>query len=432
MREWETKTIDQLPIDLIDGDRSSRYPKRSSYVNASDILFLNAESINSGKLDLSNVNYLSEATYSSVTKGRLRKGDLVLTMRGNGVGKVAYYGHNLRGLINAQMLIIRPDPSYINSQYLYYYFSNPVFQRELQGFVSGSAQPQLTITHLKRVSLTLPPLIEQQSIVELLGSLDDKIELNRRMNATLEATARALFKSWFVDFDPVHYKARGEQPPSMDAETAALFPDSFEDSELGLIPAGWAIGSMLNQSKLLSGGTPKTDRPEYWDGSISWASAKDVSQAGETFLISTERSISSKGLQESATQLIPASSTVIVARGATTGRMVLFGYEMAMNQTCYALVSTTNTPFSLFCHLKNEIAALVFAGHGSVFNTITTNTFANSRVIIPPTPILEIFERQISPVFLKILNSSKESTTLAHLRDGLLPKLVSGELRVGE
>ena len=154
----------------------------------------------------------------------------------------------------------------------------------------------------------------------MLGALDDKIELNRRINATLEATARALFQSWFVDFDPVHAKLDGRQPPSLDIATAALFPSEFENSELGQIPKGWAVGSILCQADLLSGGTPKTDVPEFWDGDISWASAKDVSQCGEAFLVSTERTITKRGVEESSTKIIPALTTVVVARGATTGR----------------------------------------------------------------------------------------------------------------
>jgi type I restriction enzyme S subunit len=140
--------------------------------------------------------------------------------------------------------------------------------------------------------------------------------------------AVALFRSWFVDFDPVRAKAEGREL-DLPKGIADLFPDAFEQSEAGELPKGWRIGPLLDQARLLSGGTPKTDRRDYWDGGIPWASAKDVSQCRETFLLNTERSITEKGLEESATQLIPTFATVVVARGATTGRMVLFGREMA-------------------------------------------------------------------------------------------------------
>ncbi len=249
------------------------------------------------------------------------------------------------------------------------------------------------------------------------------------MNETLEAIAQALFKSWFVDFDPVRAKAEGRDP-DLPKHLADLFPDSFVDSELGKIPKEWRVDSILNRANLLSGGTPKTDRQEYWDGDVAWASAKDVSQCGETFLITTERTITKLGLEESATQLIPAFCTVVVARGATTGRMVLFGREMAMNQTCYALASSTDTPFALYCQLRDEMDGLVHQAHGSVFDTITTSTFASSKVVLLSVAVTQAFERVVTPLFRRILINTDESRTLASLRDTLLPKLISGELRV--
>jgi type I restriction enzyme S subunit len=249
------------------------------------------------------------------------------------------------------------------------------------------------------------------------------------MNETLEAMARALFKSWFVDFDPVRATAEGRDP-GLPKHLSDLFPASLVDSDVGRVPEGWQAGPILSQASLLSGGTPKTNCQEYWGGDISWASAKDVSQCGETFLISTDRTITAKGLYESATQLIPAHSTVVVARGATTGRMVLLGREMAMNQTCYALSSSLKAPFALHCQLRSRISDLVHAAHGSVFDTITTSTFETARFILPPTRVLQAFEHLATPIFGRVLSSTKESRTLAILRDTLLPKLISGDLRV--
>jgi type I restriction enzyme S subunit len=282
---------------------------------------------------------------------------------------------------------------------------------------------------LKALDILLPPEAEQRAIAHILGTLDDKIELNRRMSETLEAMARALFKSWFVDFDPVRVKVAGLDP-GLPKPLADRFPDSFEDSGLGKIPGGWQVGPILAHAQLLSGGTPKTDRPEYWDGGIQWASAKDVSQSSGSFLVETERTITERGLDESATQLVPAFSSVVVARGATTGRMVLFGLDMAMNQTCYALATTTETPFALYCGLREDIDALVRAAHGSVFDTITTSTFASSRIVLPPELLLKAFEERAAPVFHRVLRNTHECLTLAALRDTLLPKLISGDLRV--
>jgi type I restriction enzyme S subunit len=300
---------------------------------------------------------------------------------------------------------------------------------DISGYLTGSTMPKLTQGNMNRISVLTPPLPEQRAIAHILGTLDDKIELNRRMNNTLETMARALFKSWFVDFDPVRAKAEGRDP-GLPKPLADLFPDRFEDSELGQIPDGWSVGSLLRQATLLSGGTPKTDRREYWNGDLAWASATDVSQSGQTFLVETERSITREGLEKSSTQLIPALSSVVVARGATTGRLVILGREMAMNQTCYALTTSIDTPFGLYCLLRHEIDNLVHAAHGSVFDTITTATFELSRVVLPPGPALAAFEHSAAPLFHLSLANTEASRTLAGLRDGLLPKLISGELRV--
>jgi type I restriction enzyme S subunit len=302
--------------------------------------------------------------------------------------------------------------------------------RRLSAYSQGTATKFLTMRILAPLPIPLPPIAEQRTIAHILGALDDKIDLNWRMNETLEAMARAIFKAWFVDFDPVRAKAEGRDP-GLPKQIADLFPDRFEDSELGEIPAGWEVGPILKQAKLLSGGTPKTDHKEYWDGDIIWASAKDVSQCGQTFLIGTERGITQKGLDESATQLIPVFCVVLVARGATTGRMVMFGREMAMNQTCYALESTTHTPFSLYGRLRHEMDNLVHTAHGSVFDTITTTTFANSKVVLPPVSLLKVFDQKVSPMFHRILGNTEETQTLAGLRDALLLKVLSAEVKIG-
>jgi type I restriction enzyme, S subunit len=210
-------------------------------------------------------------------------------------------------------------------------------------------------------------------------------------------------------------------------ETAALFPNSFN---VELTPAGWRWEPLLMQARLISGGTPKTDVPEYWDGGIPWASAKDVSQCADLFLTTTDRTITNRGLEESATRIVPKLSTVVVARGATTGRFRLLGRDMAMNQTCYALQSRNHRPFWLAATFAGLIDELVHAAHGSVFDTITTGTFERARVIVGDESLLNAFEETVTPLYEHVLINCEQSRTLAPLRDALLPKLISGELQV--
>jgi len=284
--------------------------------------------------------------------------DIVFTQRGaNHYRQVAIVpvDANRRFVISQSQMKLTVDREKAYPLFVYYLYRSPLQQEYLQRHAIQTGVPHTNLSILRKVPLRVPSLQTQRAIAHILGTLDDKIELNRRMNETLEAMARAIFKSWFVDFLPVRAKAAARTQTGdpvrakhalskvegaegrdlgLPKHIANLFPDRFEDSELGEIPAGWKVGPILKQAKLLSGGTPKTDRKEYWDGDVFWASAKDVSQCGQTFLIRTDRSITHKGLEESATQLIPAFCTVVVARGATTGRMAMFGYEMAMNQTC--------------------------------------------------------------------------------------------------
>ncbi|HQE93476.1 MAG TPA: restriction endonuclease subunit S [Anaerolineae bacterium] len=316
-------------------------------------------------------------------------------------------------------------------KFLYYCFTQLGPALEAAGG-GGSVYTNVSKSRFSAIEVTLPPLPEQRAIAHILGSLDDKIELNRQMNATLESLARAIFKSWFVDFDPVYAKANGDQPVGMDAATAALFPDDFKESELGAIPRGWRVGSILEFADLLSGGTPKTSEPDYWNGNIAWVSAKDVSNVSGVFLLDTERKISQAGVDNSSTKLLPAKTTIITARG-TVGAHCLLGDPMTMNQTNYGLKAKKGVgDYFVYFSLKNLVERLRQQSYGTIFDTITTKTFRDTICIQPPHNLISAFENQIYPIMDATLNNQHQSRTLAELRDTLLPKLISGEVRVPE
>lgn len=360
-----------------------------------------------------------------------RPNDLVFTQRGT-LGQVAIvpsHGYD-RYIISQSQMKITVDSQKADVNFLYYFFKSPSQLEYIRNAAIQTGVPHTNLGILRKTPVCVPPLYAQQQIAELLSALDDRIDLLRGTNATLEAIAQALFKSWFVDFDPVRAKQEGRAPEGMDEATAALFPSSFDESVLGSVPNGWQICSILDIANLLSGGTPKTSEPEYWGGEIPWASAKDVSQSDNAMLVITERTISQRGLNESSTKMIPALATVLVARGATTGRMVLFGESMAMNQTCYALESKFGAPIALYCQIRREIGALVNAAHGSVFDTITTDTFTRSKIVRAPDIIISRFEEIVSPLFKKMLSCTKTAGTLSSIRDALLPRLISGQLRL--
>ncbi len=358
-------------------------------------------------------------------------GDIMVTQRGT-LGQVSIIpedGGFPFYVVSQSQMAISVDTELVNRDFVYYFLRSPAFADYSHAQTIQTGVPHINLGILRDAPTSFPKKEVQREIATILGALDDKIELNRKTAATLEEMARALYRSWFVDFDAVNAKAAGRAPAHMTSQTAALFPDSFGDDGL---PEGWRVQPLLEVVELLSGGTPKTSVPEFWNGDILWASAKDVSQCGNAFLITTERKITAEGLKKSSTKIIPKLSTVVVARGATTGRACMFGDDIAMNQTCYALRSRNDRPFFANCLFMTEVLGITLAAHGSVFDTITTKTLQAVSVVSPCEGLSEAFEREVSPMFNRILDLTRENQTLATLRDTLLPRLMSGELRVGE
>jgi type I restriction enzyme S subunit len=297
---------------------------------------------------------------------------------------------------------------------------------DFQAYTDKAAVPGINRNDLHRADVLWPPRQDQDRIAYLLGSLDDKIELNRRMAATLEEMARALFKSWFVDFDPVRAKAEGRDP-GLSAATAALFPDRFGEDGL---PMGWQLTEITRFFDLVGGGTPKTNNPEYWQGDIPWFSIADAPSAAAPFILGTERSISAAGLESCASPLLPVGSTIITARG-TVGKLGIVGSPMAFNQSCYAAIPSANfSPYFVYYQLVDAIRELAGRSHGSVFSTVTRQTFEGLLRPFGQAQLASSFDALVAPIMDGISERLKQSQTLMSLRDSLLPKLISGELRI--
>jgi type I restriction enzyme S subunit len=251
------------------------------------------------------------------------------------------------------------------------------------------------------------------------------------MNETLEAMARAIFKSWFVDFDPVRAKAEGRDP-GLPKHIADLFPGRFEGSELGEIPAGWTVRSFAETVDILGGGTPKTSVPEYWGGDIPWYSVVDAPRDADVFVVDTEKKTTPAGVANSSTRILPQGTSIISARG-TVGRVALVGAPMAMNQSCYGLRDrASRRGYYTYFVTRNLVALLQQRVHGAVFDTITRDTLRGVSVVVPDRKLIEAFEAEIDPLLEHVLANLHQSRTLATIRDALLPRLISGELRVGE
>ena len=304
---------------------------------------------------------------------------------------------------------------------------------DINSMDSGSAIPSTSRSDFYSLPVLLPPIAEQRAIAATLSCLDDKIELNNRMNKTLEDMAQALFKSWFVDFDPVKAKMEGREPAGMDAETAALFPDEFEDSELGPIPKGWRVGVVDDLcAQLASGGTPSTRVLEYYGGSINWFSTKELQDG---FLLKSEKTITDIGLSNSSAKMFPAGTVVMAIYAApTVGRLGILTEPSTFNQAAVGMVP--NEHFSstehLFLLLHNSRRDLNNLANGAAQQNLNVRLVRGFKCLVPSTEVARAFNHVAAPLFEAIKSGSLQSNRLSSLRDTLLPKLMSGEIRVPE
>ena len=318
------------------------------------------------------------------------------------------------------------DPE--DRSFLYWVLRTPQYRDYCAGHAMGSAV--VALSRRDFLSYSIPqPTTDRRKIVALLDAIEQRIELNRQMNETLEATARALFKSWFVDFDPVNTKAEGRDP-GLPKPVADLFPVSLEESELGERPKGWGVARFADTIEIVGGGTPQTSIAEYWGGDIPWFSVVDAPRDSEVWVLDTEKKVTHAGVENSSTRVLPVGTTIISARG-TVGRVALVGVPMAMNQSCYGLRGLAGTQgFFNYYATRELVARLKQHAHGSVFDTITRDTLGGVSVVVPPGKLVEYFEKRVGPILDRIRAGLLEVRTLATVRDGLLPKLISGELRV--
>jgi type I restriction enzyme S subunit len=365
----------------------------------------------------------------------IQRGDVFLTRTSEtmdelGMSCVALKSYE-RATFNGFTKRLRPKGAVqIVPEYAGYYFRSPSFRCEVTAMSSLSTRASLNNEMLGRLKMVLPPVTTQEAIGSILKALDDKVELNRRMNATLEAMARALFQSWFVDFDPVRAKLDGRKPIGLDEPTAALFPDSFQESSLGHIPKGWDVCPLSEKIQLLSGGTPKTSEPTYWNGDIPWYSVRDAPSETDVWVIHTDKHVTKLGIANSAAQVFPEKTTIISARG-TVGKLALTAVPMAMNQSCYGVRGINGYgDYFTYYSLREATAQLQQRTHGTVFDTITTETFKTLDCIFPTPKITAAFDKLVEPLLGQIRANLHQSRTLATLRDTLLPKLLSGELSV--
>jgi type I restriction enzyme S subunit len=393
----------------------------------SGIPLITAKIVKNGTIE-NPTEFISPDDYQGwMRRGFPRTGDVLLTTEAP-LGQVAQLDTD-RVALAQRVVALRGKKDVLDNTFFKYLLQSSDVQDQLKSRASGTTVLGIKQSELRKINLALPTMDEQRAIAHILGTLDDKIELNRRMNETLEAIARALFKSWFIDFDPVRAKAEGRDP-RLHKHLVHLFPDSFEDSELGQIPNRWSVMPFSETVEIIGGGTPKTSNAEYWNGEVPWFSVVDAPSEADLWVVDTEKKITEPGIENSATRLLPVGTTIITARG-TVGRMALVGVPMAMNQSCYGLRGREDSrDFFTYFTTRELVERLQQHAHGSVFDTITRETFTRIFVLVPPSELVTEFEVRITPTMERVRAAVFESNNLKVLRDTLLPKLISGELRV--
>ena len=302
--------------------------------------------------------------------------------------------------------------------------------------------PNLNEEILRRLPLSLPPIGDQRAIAGILGALDDKIELNRRMNETLEATAKAIFKSWFVDFDPVRAKLDGRQPPGLDPTTAALFPDRFETSDLGRIPQGWEIKAISDVTfRVTKGDTPRNEAVEAAppnDRLIPMLRVNAITEGGEVLLNKVEFIPESIHLGKSKRSIL-AVNDILYTNAGTIGRVALVQEDILPANTNQAIAIIRPDPAHVppvFLYMLVRQSEFQTVLHHNIVHAVQANLalgkISDARSIFAPIATLSQLSEPIVRVLERVFRNRRESRTLAALRDALLPKLLSGEIRVAD
>ena len=357
--------------------------------------------------DVSQKKEFSSWGYCSVTvenfkRFSLNPEEIIVARTGNTIGVNMYISNKLKSVFNNGLIRLRVNSSICLSKYLYYNLQSTAYWAHIESIAFGtSTQPNMQIDSLLQFQVPLPSISIQTLIASILSSLDDKIELNRQMNQTLEEMAQALFKKYFVD--------------GIDKEN---------------LPVGWRAGKLGDIVHIKGGTTPSTKQMELWNGGISWTSPKDLSKIKSNVLLKTEKTLTQAGLKKISSGLLPIGTLLLSSR-APIGYLAITQIPVAINQGYIAILNNEvySNIFMLFW-LKNNMDIIVRNANGSTFLEVSKSVFRSIDLNIPPAELLQQFNVAVLPLFERIVKNEKEIETLIEMRNNLLPKLMSGEIDV--
>jgi type I restriction enzyme, S subunit len=364
-----------------------------------------------GGIDKSNLQYVPDEVFPQIARYVISDRDLYISIVGT-IGLVGAVPKELSGanLTENAAKICEIDESRVNAKYLGYFLRSDVGQAAIKALTVGSTQPKLALFRIDQIEVQCPPLTEQNGIAALLSALDDRIALLRETNATLEAIAQALFKSWFVDFDPVRAKLEGRAPEGMDEATATLFPDGLEESALGLVPRGWRVSSMSQICKISSGNRPGL--------------RSDIANANAPIPL-----FGGAGVMGFTNEALFTVRKILTGRVGTLGK-VHIAYPPFWASDNVLVVSPEDSRSFHFCfHWLNSIDVHAL-NRGSTQPLLTQKDLGKQQHIFPTNFVLDAFAAIAETTYGKIRSNDEQAQTLATLRDTLLPRLISGQLRL--
>lgn len=456
---WNTYRIEDIADKITIGPFGSRM-KSDTYVE-SGVPVIRGTNLTGSKKFSGDWVFITEKLAKQLENCCVSNGDLVFPHRGS-IGEVGLVDNQFpQYMMSSSLMKLRCNPNIADSEFIYYFFKSHQGRYELLKNASQVGTPGIgqPLTSLKNIEIKLPSLREQRKIVKILSDLDEKIHLNNQINQTLESIAQAIFKSWFIDFDPVRAKIAAKQE-GKDSElaamcaisgkseaeleqmakedfaelqaTAALFPDELVESELGEVPKGWEITNInAVTASIFSGGTPSTKDMTYWNGEIPWLSS------GETrnkIIVSTEKSITETAVKKSSTKLAIFGDILIASagQGHTRGQTSFNAIECYINQSIVALRANDKvSPYWLYYCLEpryDEMRSL--SDSHSSRGSLTTKLLASMPVILPTKELVLSFDKLIKSMLTQQVKNLKETKILKETRDALLPKLLSGEIDV--
>lgn len=418
--EWLTYRLDEVGRIV-----TGKTPKSGvAEFEGEEVPFISPPDFSGNKWVTESARAISVAGAQSVKSSIIPPQSVLVTCIGSDMGKAAIAASTC--VTNQQINAVVADGSRFSPEFLYYNLS--LRKSEIRGLAGGSAQPILNKSAFGRISFEAPSLKEQLRIVDVLSPLDDRITLLRETNATLEAIAQALFKSWFVDFDPVHAKQQGRAPEDMDEATATLFPDSFEESELGLVPKGWQVGSLADLAALNSESWTAKKHPDTV-AYIDLANAKDNEIAEVTIYAFDEA--------PSRARRVLRGGDTIVGTVRPGNRSFAFIHQAASNLTAstgFAVLRPREIENTEFVYLTatqdSSIEHLAHVADGGAYPAVRPEVVAGIECVLPSSTIMQAFHDVTAPLLAGVAENQHQAQTLATLRDTLLPRLISGQLRL--